>query len=71
MTEENKQTLGLGELFALVKEKINAKENGSYSYELAKGGAEKPREKLGKKQWKLWWQLLCMKKNKINKPVTI
>ena len=39
--------LTLAELFALVKHKIVSKEEGSYSFELAKKGAERLTRKVG------------------------
>ena len=42
-----KETLELEDLFSLIKEKIAAKEKNSYTYELAKGGAEKITRKIG------------------------
>jgi phosphoribosyl-ATP pyrophosphohydrolase len=39
--------LSLQELFALVKKKILSKEDGSYSYELAKKGSERTTRKVG------------------------
>ena len=41
------KTLSLDELFSLIKNKIAAKEENSYTYELAKGGAEKITRKVG------------------------
>lgn len=41
------KTLKLDDLYALIKEKIAAKENNSYTYELAKAGAEKTTRKVG------------------------
>ena len=41
------KTLSLDELFSLIKNKIAAKEKNSYTYELAKGGAEKITRKVG------------------------
>ncbi len=40
------KTLSLDELFSLIKNKIAAKEKNSYTYELAKGGAEKITRKV-------------------------
>lgn len=42
-----KNELSLEDLFALIKKKIAAKEKNSYTYELAKGGAEKTTRKVG------------------------
>lgn len=44
MTEK---TLKLDDLYSLIKEKIDAKEQNSYTYELAQGGAEKTTRKVG------------------------
>jgi phosphoribosyl-ATP pyrophosphohydrolase len=41
------KTLSLDELFSLIKNKIAAKEKNSYTYDLAKGGAEKITRKVG------------------------
>lgn len=41
------KTLQLEDLFSIIKEKINTKEKNSYTYELAKGGAEKITRKIG------------------------
>jgi phosphoribosyl-ATP pyrophosphohydrolase len=41
------KTLSLDELFSLIKNKIAAKEKNSYTYEIAKGGAEKITRKVG------------------------
>ncbi len=43
----SKNQITLEELFALVKKKIDSKEKGSYSYELAKTGIEKITRKIG------------------------
>lgn len=42
-----KKNFDLEELFCLLKKKIAAKEKNSYTYELAKGGAEKTTRKIG------------------------
>ncbi len=41
------KTLSLDELFSLIKNKIAAKEKNSYTFEIAKGGAEKITRKVG------------------------
>jgi phosphoribosyl-ATP pyrophosphohydrolase len=41
------KTLSLDELFSLINNKIAAKEKNSYTYEIAKGGAEKITRKVG------------------------
>ena len=41
------KTLSLDELFYLIKNKIAAKEKNSYTFEIAKGGAEKITRKVG------------------------
>ena len=48
MTKQiTKNQLSLEDHFTLVKKKIAAKEKNSYTYELAKGGAEKTTRKVG------------------------
>lgn len=41
------KTLKLDDLYTLIKDKIAAKEDNSYTYELAKAGAEKTTRKVG------------------------
>ncbi len=41
------KTLSLDELFSLIKNKIATKEKNSYTFEIAKGGAEKITRKVG------------------------
>lgn len=41
------KTLSLDELFSLIKNKIATKEKNSYTFEIAKGGAEKITRKFG------------------------
>lgn len=59
--------LTLEELFALVKRKISHKEEGSYSYDLAKKGAERLTRKVGEEALEVVIATFLHEQNKTEK----